>query len=247
MNKRHNTFMVALCMLICGCGSFAQQGVAEVQGPEGGILVKYDGFTVSYNPEHRIPNWVLYELTSDETYGQTQRNGKYFRPDESLWAKQADDYDYRNSGWTRGHMAPAGDFKWSDDAMWDTFLFTNCCPQDEDLNGGQWNTLEKKVRDWARKYGSVTVVTGPIIGENIYGTIGRNKVTVPDAFFKAVLAGDEAIAFVMYNRSSNANMQRCAISIDDLEELTGIDFFTNLEDNAEAEIEADYSLRHWGL
>lgn len=112
--------MVALCLMICGCGSFAQQGVAEVQGPEGGILVEYDGFTVSYNPEHRIPNWVLYELTPDETYGQTQRNGKYFRPDEALWAKQADDYDYRNSGWTRGHMAPAGDFKWSDDAMWDT-------------------------------------------------------------------------------------------------------------------------------
>ena len=90
-------------------------------------------------------------------------------------------------------MAPAGDFKWDDGAMWDTFYYTNCCPQDEKLNNGSWNVLENKVRTWARQFGNVYVVTGPIIGQNRGGMIGSHGVVVPDAFFKAVLVySDEA-------------------------------------------------------
>ena len=144
-------------------------------------------------------------------------------------------------------MAPAGDFKWSSTAMVETFYFTNCCPQNQSLNSGQWNTLEQKVRDWARRFGKVYIVTGPIVGKNIYGTIGYNKVVVPDAFFKAILAGEQSIAFVMYNHNNNENMQKCAMSVDDLEALTGIDFFTEQVDDFENQVEATYNLRNWGL
>jgi endonuclease G len=85
-------------------------------------------------------------------------------------------------------MAPAGDFKWSSIAMEETFYFTNCCPQNQSLNAGQWGTLEKKVRDWANRYGRINVVTGQLVFDNQYRTIGFNKVVVPDAFFKAILA-----------------------------------------------------------
>ena len=93
----------------------------------------------------------------------------------------------------------------------------------------------------------VIVYTGPIVLDNVYGTIGYNKVVVPDAFFKAILAGEQSIAFVMYNHNNNENMQKCALSVDDLEALSGIDFFAELDDDFENRVEATYNLRNWGL
>ena len=210
-------------------------------------LISYSGYEVMYNPDYKLPLWVKYELVASETDGENTRKGLSFRQDPSAHFPQAEDSDYRNSGWSRGHMAPAGDFKWSSQAMAETFYFTNCCPQNQSLNAGQWSTLEKKVRNWANKYGSVTVVTGPLVWENIYGTIGDNKVVVPDAFFKAIKSNDQSIAFVMFNKAENANMQKCAMTVDMLEELSGIDFFSELEDRMEEKIESTYSLKYWGL
>lgn len=210
-------------------------------------IISYSGYEVMYNPEYKIPRWVKYELLASETDGEWSRKGLKFTPDPSVSFPQADDSDYRGSGWSRGHMAPAADFKWSSKSMIETFYFTNCCPQDLALNSGQWQTLEKIVRDWANRYGSVIVYTGPIVLDNVYGTIGYNKVVVPDAFFKAILAGEQSIAFVMYNHNNNENMQKCALSVDDLEALSGIDFFAELDDDFENRVEATYNLRNWGL
>lgn len=210
-------------------------------------LINYKGYTVSYNKKYKIPNWVYYELLASETDGPYSRNGKDFRQDTSAKVPQANDNDYKKSGWSRGHLAPAGDFKWSDDAMWDTFYYTNCCPQNLRLNQGQWETLEEKVRDWARRFGRVFIITGPIIGNNINGTIGQNQIVIPDAFFKAVRTDKHAIAFIMLNHNNNVNMQKCAMSIDDLEKIARIDLFSELEDNMERRIESSYSLKHWNL
>ena len=173
-------------------------------------LINYEGFVVSYNHINKIPDWVAYEMKNYETGGEYTRNGKKFRPDNALPYPQAEDNDYRNSGWARGHMAPAADFKWSEQAMSDTFYFTNCCPQNSSLNGGMWSTLEKKVRDTAVEYETVWVITGPIVGKNQYGTIGENKVIVPDSFFKALLIHDgttyHSIAFIMDNCKQKNNM-----------------------------------------
>ena len=98
-------------------------------------VIEYLGYSVSYNKDRKIPNWVSYELLASETDGPYSRKGKNFRQDPSLRLPQAEDNDYKNSGWSRGHMAPAGDFKWNDQAMWDTFYYTNCCPQNQSLNG----------------------------------------------------------------------------------------------------------------
>ena len=212
-----------------------------------GTLIEYEGYTVSYNTEAKIPVWVKYELERSEVDGPYTRKGLNFRRDKTVDLPQASDDDYRNSGWSRGHMAPAGDFKWSEDAMGDTFYFTNCCPQNQSLNAGQWSTLEDKVRSWAKKYGKVVVYTGPIIGSNEYGTIGENQVVVPDAFFKAVLSGNQAIAFVMFNCAKNENMQKCSMSVDQLELLTGLDLFPELDDRVEEQIESTYSLKYWNL
>ena len=106
----------------------------------GSSVIEYSGFKVSYNASGKIPNWVLYELTASETEGPYSRKGKDFQADPGLSLPQANDGDYRRSGWSRGHMAPAADFKWSDRAMTETFYYTNICPQNSTLNQKYWNT-----------------------------------------------------------------------------------------------------------
>ena len=215
------------------------------------IILNYSGYTISYDETNRIPKWAAYELTAKEANGTIGRSGKNFRPDDDAKVIQADNYDYRGSGWSRGHMAPAGDFKWDDGAMWETFYYTNCCPQDEKLNNGSWNVLENKVRTWARQFGSIFVVTGPIIGQNQAGKIGTHGVVVPDAFFKAVLVySDElyhGIAFVMFNKSIPQRLAESYLSINDLEKISGLDFFPELDDSVEETVEDKVDLDFWKI
>lgn len=213
-------------------------------------VIVYEGFTLSYNSRTLLPDWVAYELTSSEVDGQYPRSNG-FGMDLSYKGKQAMREDYSNSGWDKGHMAPAADMKWSQTAMYESFYLTNICPQNHDLNGNDWLTLEKLGREWAQRYGSVYIICGPIIGKGQYGTIGDNKVAVPDAFFKAFLVVQDhryhAIAFVMQNESTHHRIQEYAMTINDLEEMIGIDLFPNIDDSIEEMIESDLYFKFWNL
>lgn len=215
------------------------------------IIITHKGFTLSYNADACIPEWVAYELTADETRGEAEREDALFQKDPSYRNTQAMREDYSGSGWTKGHMACAGDFHWDKEALDETFYLTNICPQDEELNKGDWNYLEKQIRYWARDYGKVWVVSGPIIGDNIYGTIGDRDVVIPDAFFKAVLIEKKgkyhSIAFVMDNDDKRYYLDNCAMSVNELEELTGLDFFPDLYDNTEETIESKVDFDIWGI
>lgn len=215
------------------------------------IILTHKGFTVSYNAEARIPEWVAYELTSEETRGEADREESVFQMDPSYRRTQAMREDYYDSGWTRGHMACAGDFHWDEDALNETFYLTNICPQNEELNKGDWNYLEKQVRYWARDFGRVWVVTGPIIGSGKYGTIGDRDVVVPDSFFKAVLTQKNgkyrSIAFIMDNDDQRYWLDECAVTVNGLEAMTGQDFFPMLPDDVEEQVESQLKLSDWGI
>jgi len=214
-------------------------------------IVRYQGFVSSYNTETLIPDWVAYELTAEETHGDATRVDKGFSMDLNFRGRQAKREDYFSSGWTKGHMAPAADFTWDDSAMSETFYFMNICPQKEELNNKDWQYLEKQVRAWARKYGKVWVVSGPIVGDNIYGTIGEDRVVVPDAFFKVVMVHDgkqyQSIAFVMGNDAERYWLQDCALTVDALEQRTGLDFYPALPDDLEEDAESRYDFSVWGI
>lgn len=216
-----------------------------------GKIVEYQGFTSCYNSKTLIPDWVAYELTEEETRGDATRADKGFGMDMNYKGKQARREDYFHSGWTKGHMAPAADFFWSDEAMAETFFFQNICPQREELNNKDWQYLEKQVRRWANEYGRVWVVSGPIIGENKYGTIGEDKVVVPDAFFKVVLVHDgfryQSIAFIMGNDAERYWLSDCALTVDDLEKRTGLDFYPALPDDIEEDTESRYDFSVWSI
>ena len=217
----------------------------------GSSSIEYSGFKVSYNASRKIPNWVLYELTASETEGPYSRKGKDFQPDPGLSLPQANDGDYRRSGWSRGHMAPAADFKWSDRAMTETFYYTNICPQNSTLNQKYWNTLEKKVRKCAMEFGKVWVVTGPVVGGNVYGTIGAGKVVVPDALFKAMLAqvGGRwvSLGFIMSNNADVQTMKSSAVTVNEIERQTGQDLFDFLPDEIEEQVESQLDYKFWKI
>lgn len=214
------------------------------------ILVKR-GYTVSFNPITLTANWVAYELTAEETDGPWSRKGLRFVADPDCIERQADNEDYRNSGYSRGHLAPAGDMKWDSVAMLESFYFTNCIPQDEKLNNGKWNQLEEKTRRWARQFGKVYVVCGPVYLSKDTLRIGRNAVAVPDACFKALLVPKNnsysAIAFMMSNGNENRPLQQCACTVDDLEELLQRDLFYELPDQIEKSVESVVVWSDWGM
>ena len=162
-------------------------------------MLRRTGYTASYNKTTKLPNWVAWHLTADRTTGPAKRSGVDFQADMDVPAPRAEDSDYYGSGYDRGHMCPAADNKYSEKAMEESFLFTNMCPQNGNLNRGDWNEMEQACRRWAKEYGGVYVVCGPILYKGKHKTIGKNKVVVPEAFFKVVLRTGEnpkAIGFI---------------------------------------------------
>lgn len=211
-------------------------------------IIVHKGYTVSFNESTRLPNWVAYELTEAEVNGTCSRNGRFY-PDPEVEGRQADNEDYRNSGWDKGHIAPAGDMKWDDQAMLESCYFTNICPQNHNLNGGDWRSLEEKCRDYARRFGNVYIAAGPVIGESKNGRLGYNQVVIPDGFYKVLLVCHdgqfEGIGFYFENCAGHQPLKVYAQSIDEIESLTGIDFFFALPDAVENEVERTFDAAFW--
>ena len=243
---------VVVCLVLWWCRTPLQtggQGIEKLEIPAYTEApykqhLAYEGFELVLNEDYRIPEWVAYELTADEVSGTNPRSN-HFRTDPNFNGKQADDNDYRNSGWDRGHMAPAADMKLTEQMMRESFYFTNICPQNHNLNSGDWKALEELVRDCANRYGNIYVTCGPIVTDNTYGTIGANQVTVPDAFYKVLLVmtenGYESIGFIMENKAGHKPLSTYAVTVDEVESRTGLDFFPALPDDIESRTES-----HWG-
>ena len=135
--------------------------IPMIQSSTGGQILKRKGYTLSYNADYKTPQWVAWELTKKETKGKEGRTNK-FLPDPDVRGAKAYTGDYTKSGYDRGHMAPAADMKWNKQAMEESFYMSNICPQNPNLNRGDWNDLEEKSRQWAKKYGAVYIACGPI-------------------------------------------------------------------------------------
>ncbi|MBO4850996.1 MAG: DNA/RNA non-specific endonuclease [Prevotella sp.] len=205
------------------------------------ILLVREGYTVSYNKERKIPNWVAWHLTAAHTKGGNYRDGMDFYEDMEVPSPRATAEDYHRSKYDRGHMCPSGDNKWSEKAQKQTFLYSNMCPQNHELNKGDWNDLEIQCRYWAKQMGDIYIVTGPVFYNGVKHTIGSHKVAVPDAFFKVLLDDNrktKAIGFIYPNKPGHKDMNEYVVSVDEVERITGMDFFSMLDDRVEDNVEA---------
>ncbi len=224
-------------------GGVTAEQLMEVKNPKGlrEEIVAYTGMTVSFNRDTHEPNWVAWELLGSEVTGDSERESS-FLTDENVKGCATTD-DYRNTGFDRGHMAPAGDMKWHPQAMHESFYLTNICPQAPDLNRGAWNKLEQKCRDRAVADSSLIIICGPIFEKGQPSArIGATGVAVPQSFFKVILAPfvehPWSIGFVMNNAYVTGGMQKTAVTVDQVEALTGYDFFSALPDSLEDDIES---------
>lgn len=204
-----------------------------------------------YSESMRIPLAVSWYLTGSHVSGSFKRKGVAFHPDYDVKGIAVTTTDYIQSGYDRGHMCPSGDNKWHQLAQEQTFLMTNICPQDHQLNTNDWNSLELRCRQWARRYGTIYIVCGPLLRGDKHKTIGRQRqrrITVPEAFYKVVLrlgSNPAAIGFVYENNSQEQPMHKAVRTVDDIERMTGIDFFCQLDDKTERALESHANLSDW--
>lgn len=212
-----------------------------------GQVIHHQGYSLSYSEPHEQAEWVAYELNRSHL-SKSNFKRPYFEIDHAVKTGAASWRNYKNSGYDRGHLVPAGDRTYDKKAYDETFLTSNISPQDRDFNAGIWNTLEQKVRYWAKKYDGVFVVTGGVLKGNLK-TIGNEKVAVPNLFYKIIYdpENQKMIAFLMPNKDSKEPLYNFVVSVDSVEVLTGIDFFPELDDELEDKLEAMDSYRNWGL
>lgn len=216
---------------------------------------QYTGYALCYRESYEIAEWVAYCLTREELQNKVAERTNDFREDTKITSASALSFDYSGSGFDRGHLAPAADMKWSFKAMSDCFLMSNMAPQRPEFNQFIWNDLENKVRSWAYKYGAVYVVTGPVLEKpaKYYQQIGKStKIAVPEYFYKVLLAQKNnssktiiARAFIMPNKKCDKKIADYAVTIDQLEERTGLDFFSLLPDDIENRIERKINTEDW--
>jgi len=214
-----------------------------------GVVVNHNYYSLSYNEKYEQAEWVAYELKKEHIV-HSNFDRPYFINDSKVKTKSAHYKNYKNSGYDRGHLCPAGDRKFSKQAFDETFLTSNISPQNHDFNSGIWNRLEQKTRYWAQKHDRLYVVTGGVLKDNLK-TIGRDNVAVPNFFYKIILDNTEpeikAIAFLIPNDNSEKGLYKYVVSIDKIEELTGIDFFPALPDDLENSLEQSSSYTKWSL
>ena len=189
--------------------------------PDSAYVIRHTGFTLSYNLKTYCPDWVAWKLTRNHVKGNITRKNNDFQGDPDVALRhRVTPYEYKKSGYDRGHMCPAGDNKWSSKAMKECFYMTNMCPQVAVLNQRWWSNLENACRRWAEKEGAVYICCGPIFDDAPAKTIGgrynyslrRNgiKVHVPTRFFKVILSlkkgKEKAIGFIYNNDDSRQPM-----------------------------------------
>ncbi len=226
----------------------ARDSLMTVAVPRGmnDTLVRYDAFDVHFNSERSIANCALYELVNNELYGTVERDNE-FTADPGVKGCPLPE-EYAGSGLDRGHLVPAGDLKWNGTAMRQSFLMTNVGPMHKALNEGGWAKLEEKVREWTARDSALLVFTGPVVSDGDT-TLASGRVKVPSAYYKVIMAPCvrpiRVIAFIYPNGHSGGRLQQYAVSVDEVERRTGLDFFPTLPPEEQQRLESPVNLDAW--
>ena len=238
-----------------------EKDVMKYGYPDVAMLRYRTDYVLSYDGRTRTVHWVCEHLNADKLRGEANRKKSRFKEDDSIPVEFRSTLDdYRRSGFDRGHKAPARDHVMSQIAMDDTFYLSNMAPQvGIGFNRDYWGKLEQRIRDWAQTR-DIYVYTGPLYlpqdaddGKKYvrYQVIGENAVAVPTHFYKVVLAESkgkiEVLAFVLPNQKipKETPLTDFIVSVDDVERMSGLDFFNVLDKEAEDKIEGEKAGEVW--
>lgn len=221
------------------------------------VIIERKSYLCSYNKSLKCANWSAWYLPSNHTDGPYKRKdlripGTYKEDEESLEGRQLLTDWFDIVGYDHGHLCPSGDNKWNLDAMEQTFYLSNICVQNSDLNQKSWENLESKCRGWAKKFGGIYIISGPIFNHKSVRRIG-NDLAVPEQFFKVILdiksEKPKAIAFLYDNESpeEHDNIEKHVITVDEIEKVTHYNFFACLPDSIEIPIESYSDIKDWKI
>jgi len=218
-----------------------------IPGPADCIIDR-EGYALGYVEYHEQPSWVIYHMTKEEATTKAASREDNFREDPQIPTGSATLADYRRSGYDRGHLAPAADMSFSVKTMDESFYLSNMSPQLGEFNRGIWKDLEAQVRSFAISEGDIYVVTGPILPRIKKKTIGPSEVTVPDSYYKVVwdrTPPEKMIGFILPNEGSTKSLQSFAVTVDEVEQKTGLDFFSVLPEEQQAALESTITINAW--
>src|ERR1051325_5507439 len=214
-------------------------------------IVSHAAYTLCYSEADEQARWVAYSLTKEMCSTNAVKRKDKFMADPSVKTGSAEPSDYKNSGYDRGHLCPAGDMNWSEQTMEESFYMSNMSPQVHEFNAGIWEKLEQRVRKWAEQKGEIMVVDGGVLTPGLKKIGDKNKVSVPDYFYKIVFSAQpqlSAVAFVIANRNwsgTGKSYLDFSVTVDSVEKMTGIDFFPALDDAIENKMESTNALSSW--
>lgn len=236
---RASILAILLCLTISGFDNldYGIPGKAD-------YIVDRVGFAIGYSVANKQPRWTVYCLTREEVSKSNLPRLSTFYSESTIPTAKPE--NYRRSGYDMGHMIPAEDMSFSPDAMQDSFCMFNVCPQVPAMNRGIWKRLECWIRIVAVRYGEVWVITGPVL-HKCERRIGNNAIPVPNAFFKVVYVPEprKMIAFLIPNQESKSSIFTFAVTVDTVETLTGLDFFSMLPKPMQQELESKINISDW--
>ncbi len=226
-------------------------------------------YSLEWDCDKKAQRWSCYEIDATNSvvnwkrsyWKNTSWQGDPFQEDPNIpQAYRTTLSDYRGSGYDRGHICPSADRQNSRDANEQTYYLSNMQPQVHGFNAGVWEDMEGQLRNtWnTSKYRDILYVCkgGTIDNSSqIAGYTPKSKLIVPKYFFAAILAvknGQYKAIGLWFEHKVNddTDLSKYVVSIDELEKLTGIDFFCNLPDNIENKVESaskSKMLSDWGL
>ncbi len=236
---------IGLLLLCYVLPAWAQVWLPEEEFPSD--IIQHSAITIGYDEEHEVPRWVAYVLRREHLKDCFDR-GDNFKADPQVRTGSALPTDYRQSGYDRGHIAPAGDMKWSKEAMQESFYMSNITPQTPGMNRGRWASLETLVRAWAKQGDETIIISGPVLRDGL-PRIGSTGISVPEQHFKALLTirnGKKSmIAFLMGQNPTEGSLETYALPVKDIEEITGLNLFPHLSSTEQARLESRIEWEQW--
>lgn len=250
--ERYYTLGMLICLSLCRLNAteYAHIQCKECPAPlsdRSEYIVQHTAYRISYNYKTKIANWAAYELTAPEIYKLVERNHK-FVPDPKIPNFTVVSKDYTHSGFDRGHLVPAADMAFSAATMNESFYLSNIVPQNPSNNKGVWKKLEELARSWALEDSVLWIVNVPVF-DSAYISISPKNIAVPTYLCKLILArkGKEfkGIAFFIKNAIGDSNLKLYVKTIDEVEKITGIDFFYQYPQKVQDQFESQVNLNDW--
>lgn len=211
-------------------------------------LVKHTMYALSYNEGYELPSWAAYQLTPEQARATGTFKEKYIE-DPLVTTGSSSVKDYKDAGFIMGQLVPPEDMYTSSKFVEETFLTSNTVPLKPVFNKNIWKKMEMLIREWAAEGNTLYIVAGPVLTDAPFGTFGQNKISIPLRYYKAILDvnGERAIGFIMRSNTASGAPKSFAISVDELEKITGIDFFPSLPDDLETRLESNKDFTKWNF